>query len=422
MFRKLHLQMTVFSTLITSAILVVMTLACLLISENGTKKNSYITFSNNVNSCISHLEGQNLLSHQWILQAENAYGIRMEIRDNGQKLFFDKLNPAKQDTLFSEAAEISKEKMGLDPGYLGSISFTKKELFQTGSYYGAAALIPKGDGVLSAVIVYPLENLKQQLVSQRIAFCGMSCLAILAMAVFSWFFTKKMIHPLEESRKRQTEFIAAASHELRSPLTVILSEVQSIENADEKEREKFLSVIKNEGDRMARLINDMLSLANADNQSWSILLSPCELDTLVLDTYEKYQPVLEEKGIRLFVKIPETALEPFRCDASRISQMLSIFLDNAASYVPEGGKVWLDLKEEEKGFCLSVCDNGPGIPDEDKKCVFQRFYRADTARGNKQHFGLGLCIASEIVSLHHGSIEVTDTPGGGATFRIHLPV
>ena len=107
MFRKLHIQMTVFSTLITSAILVVMTLACLLISENGTKKNSYITFSTNVTSCISHLEGQNLLSHQWILHAEKAYGIQMEIRDNGQKLFFDKLNPAQPEPLFSEAADHS---------------------------------------------------------------------------------------------------------------------------------------------------------------------------------------------------------------------------------------------------------------------------------------------------------------------------
>lgn len=422
MFRKLHIQMAIFAALITSTILVILTLACLAISERGMRKNSYTTFENNANSCISYMEGQSFLSYQWTLKVKDAYGIEMKIKDNGNELFFSKLNPVEEkEALFQQAAEISKEKEGLDVDYLGGFTITKTALFTTANYYACTALIPKKNGVLSVIILYPLDELKHQLTYQRIAFGSMVCLAIIAMSLFSWFFIKKLLRPLEENRRKQTEFIAAASHELRSPLAVILTSIQALENSKEEERGKFISTIKSEGNRMARLIGDMLALANADNQSWSILSSPCELDTLVLDTYEKYEAIFHKREIRFFVRIPDESMEPCKCDASRISQVLGILLDNAVSYVPMGGKVSIELSEEEKAFWITVSDNGPGIPDSEKEFVFQRFYRADASRGSKQHFGLGLCIAKEIVALHQGTITVQDTKGGGATFLIRLP-
>lgn len=172
---------------------------------------------------------------------------------------------------------------------------------------------------------------------------------------------------------------------------------------------------------MSRLIRDMLSLANADNKSWSIMKTDCELDTLLLDTYEKYQPILHGKKISLKVVLPEEPLSICKCDSARISQVLEILLDNGASYVSAGGRMEMGVKENEKYFQLYVQDNGPGIPDENKEAVFRRFYRADPARKEKQHFGLGLCIAREIVTLHKGSIHILDTPGGGSTFVIRLP-
>ena len=425
MFKKLHRQMTIFSSLITSGILILMAIASLVISERGLTRNSYERFLNNGNSCAAYLETQNVLSHKWILEAKREYGVELRILNNGKRLFFDKLNEESQagnsvEDMLAEAARISKEEQGLDVEYTGSISLPKEVYFETEDFYACTALIPKGNGVLSLVLVYPLDGLKGQIFHQRALWGVMVLIAVLALVVFSWFFTGKMLQPLEANQKKQTQFIASASHELRSPLAVILSSVQAIE-ADPGECRHFLSAIKNEGNRMSRLIGDMLVLANADNKSWSIMKSPCELDTLLLETYERYEPLLLKKEISMNVELPDEPLSPCRCDGGRISQVLGILLDNGFSYVPAGGKIRLGVEEKEKYFRIYVEDNGPGISDENKEAVFQRFYRADSSRKDKQHFGLGLCIAKEIVTLHHGSIRIEDTKGGGTTFVVRLP-
>ena len=425
--------MTIFSALITSGILILMAIASLVIFERGLTRNSYERFLNNGNSCVAYLETQSVLSHKWILEAKQEYGVELRILNNGKRLFFDKLNEESSsnasgendrkssvENMLAEAARISREEQGLDVEYTGSISLPKEVYFETADFYACTALIPKGSGVLSLVLVYPLDGLKGQIFHQRILWGGLLLIAVLALVVFSWFFTGKMLRPLEANQKKQTQFIASASHELRSPLAVILSSVQAIE-ADPGECRHFLLAIKNEGNRMSRLIGDMLVLANADNKSWSIMKSPCELDTLLLETYEKYEPLLREKGISMNVELPDESLSPCRCDGGRISQVLGILLDNGASYVPAGGKIRLGVEEKEKYFRIYVEDNGPGISDENKEAVFQRFYRADSSRKDKQHFGLGLCIAKEIVTLHHGSIRIEDTKGGGTTFVVRLP-
>ena len=435
MFKKLHRQMTLFSTLITSGILILMAAASLAIFERGLVRNSYERFLNNGNSCVAYLENQTILSHKWILEAKLEYGVEFRILNNGKRMYFDKLNEESSggaaaltgnarensvESMLAEAARISKEEQGLDVEYAGSISIPKEVYFETSDFYACTALIPKGNGVLSLVLVYPLEGLKAQIFQQRVLFGGMVLLAVLALGVFSWFFTGKMLRPLEENRKKQIQFIASASHELRSPLAVLLSCVQAMEKGN-GETGRLLQTIKSEGNRMTRLIGDMLSLANAENKSWSIIKTECELDTLLLDTYEKYEPLLREKKISLKVALPEESLSICKCDSARMSQVLGILLDNGGSYVPAGGKMELGVEEKEKYFRIYVQDNGPGILDENKEAVFQRFYREDSARKDKQHFGLGLCIAKEIVSLHKGSIRITDTPGGGSTFVIKLP-
>lgn len=422
MFRRLHIQMTFFSALIIGAVILIMTMFCNFIAVRSTQENIWTTFQNNAMSCISHIESQSMITNQWILQAEQNYGISIDIKDNGNSLYLKKLQgTSAEENIFQKAASVSADSHGLDlsnPGVVNKL--TKNVFFQIKDFYVSTALIPKGQGIVSMIILYPLNSMKHEILLQRLAFFGTAFLAILALSIFSWFFTGKMIAPLEENRQAQTEFIAAASHELRSPLAVILSGISAMKKAEPAEQAHFLSVIEKEGTRMSLLVNDMLSLSNADNHSWKMHPVPCELDTLVLDTYEKYEPLMQEHHMNFSVKLPEEELPLCSCDPERISQVLGILLDNAISYVPEHGKIRITLTQNAKGFCLSVIDNGPGIPDSAKTSVFRRFYRADSARNNKQHFGLGLCIVYEIITLHQGTITVQDTPGGGSTFLISL--
>ena len=426
MFRRLHIQMTFFSALIIGIVIFIMTTACNFIAENSTGQNAWNTFQNNAISCISHLETQSIISSDWILQAEKNYDISMDIRDNGNSLYLKKLQTDSLDeTIFRKAEEISAASYALDlsnPGAVSISKLTKRIFFQMKDFYVSTALIPKSHGTVSMIILYSLDSVKHKILLQRLAFSGAAFLAILALSICSWFFTGRMITPLEKSRQEQTEFIAAASHELRSPLAVILSGISAMKKADPKEQGHFLSVIEKEGTRMSLLINDMLSLSNADNHSWKMHPVSCELDTLLLDTYEKYEPLMQDHHMKFFIELPEEEIPPCPCDPERISQVLGILLDNAISYVPENGKIILSLSQTKTHFLIRVKDNGPGIPDSAKTSVFRRFYRADSARNNRQHFGLGLCIAYEIISLHKGTISVLDTPGGGSTFQISLPL
>lgn len=425
MFHRLHIQMTFFSALIIGIVIFIMTTACNFIAENSTGQNAWNTFQNNAISCISHLETQSIISSDWILQAEKNYDISMDIRDNGNSLYLKKLQTDSLDeTIFRKAEEISAASYALDLSNPGAVSkLTKRIFFQMKDFYVSTALIPKSHGTVSMIILYSLDSVKHRILLQRLAFSGAAFLAILALSICSWFFTGRMITPLEKSRQEQTEFIAAAaSHELRYPLAVILSGISAMKKADPKEQGHFLSVIEKEGTRMSLLINDMLSLSNADNHSWKMHPVSCELDTLLLDTYEKYEPLMQDHHMKFFIELPEEEIPPCPCDPERISQVLGILLDNAISYVPENGKIILSLSQTETHFLIRVKDNGPGIPDSAKTSVFRRFYRADSARNNRQHFGLGLCIAYEIISLHKGTISVLDTPGGGSTFQISLPL
>ncbi len=171
---------------------------------------------------------------------------------------------------------------------------------------------------------------------------------------------------------------------------------------------------------MSSLVNDMLTLSGSDNHRFSINPRPTELDTLLMNSFEAFEPLAQDKHITLSIRLPEQALPLCTVDPQRISQVVSILLHNAVSYTPEHGKIELSLAHDKDRAVISVRDNGIGIADEDKKKIFDRFYRVEKSRSTKEHFGLGLSIAYEIVKAHNGSISVQDAPGGGSIFSVRL--
>lgn len=428
MFQKLHVQLTLFCTLICGMILVLMSLICLSVSEKESRERNFADFRINVNMLVNHLESQSVISYAWLSQFCTDTHFELDIQDNGSSLVFDTLTPGSlEEEYFNQVRQKAKTDYGIleESITAESILSTHEEFELTinkTAYYGAMILIPKNKRALNIAALYSLSDFHRRILFQRLLFAGADLFGILLLGIFFWFFTWRMIKPLAVSRQKQAEFVAAASHELRSPLTVILSCLSAMKQASPIEAAHFSETIEQEGKRMSRLVDDMLTLSGTDSSHFAIHKKPAELDTLLLSAYEKFEPLARKKCISLDISLPEELVRPCLCDKERIEQVFAILLDNAISYTPKEGSISLSLKTSSDKLTFRIADNGIGIPDEEKEAVFDRFYRCDKSHKDKSHFGLGLCIAREIVQMHKGKLWIEDTPGGGATFVVVLNI
>lgn len=431
MYKKVHLRLTILCTGITAAIMIIMSFAYLYISENSLYKNQYNSFKNDMNTITTNLEQQSVITMEWLSKMEAQSSYTFFVLDNGIPFLYNQLtaftNPS-QTVLMKESLEyyqntfkieLSKDSDSLYSFYHTEFEFTSASVGK--DYFCSVINKNSSSSSLMIIVLSSLESLEKQIWEQRIRFILIDGIAILLLMVFSWIFTGKLLKPIIENQKKQVQFVASASHELRTPLAVILSSAECCKNASEEEKSGFLKNIINEGLRMSALINDMLILSGSDSHQFPIQMTPSELDTLLINSYEAFEPVAKEKSITLSLELPENPIPLCSCDPARISQVISILLHNAVSYTNEHGKINISLRYEKNRFRISVMDNGIGIPDEDKNKIFDRFYRAEKSRSTKGHFGLGLSIAYEIVTAHHGNISVKDAPEGGSLFTVNLP-
>jgi len=429
MFHKLQIQLTALCMGVTGCILIVFTLLCLFLSEQHLHSREEASFLTNLNTMYQNLQIQSALPHSWIRQMEHHYQFLLRFRDNGTPLFFQQLQEDQEQSCLLNLAErtaLSQYQISVVTSKAPSSHIEHYEFPLTSEngeeFLASIALIPKSGSTLSVTVLHDLSALNGQIYQQRRLFLLAALGSLTVLSLFFWFFINRMLRPLRENRKKQVEFIASASHELRSPLTVIRSNVDAVRNGSMEADVQFLDTLSLESQRMSRLISDMLQLASADNHSWSIRLEAVEMDTLLLQIWESFEALAETKSLNWNISLPEAATPKCICDRERIGQLLSILIDNAFCYTPPGGWITLSLENDASHIQILVSDNGPGIPDSQKAAVFERFYCADTAHKDKAHFGLGLCIAKEIVKLHRGTLTVRDTKGGGATFVVTLPL
>lgn len=425
MFQKVHIRLASLCAGITTFILLVMSFGYLYISEQGLRRSHFISFQNDMNTVISNLEQQTIITHEWLTRMEDNGKYLINIIDNGAPFLYNERSTSEQKQLFHIAWEVYERTFEITSLTNTLATYHEDFLFsskgsRSNDYYACVATSERSNGTFQVMLLCSMEPLLRQIRTQRILFLTLDIFASFLLVLFSFYLTKRILKPLEENQRQQSQFIASASHELRTPLAVILSCASASLKASEKEQVHFIESIQSEGLRMSRLIDDMLLLTKADSCRWSIQKTPTELDTLLLDTFEAFEPIASEKSIRLFIRLPEEAVPAVLCDKERIRQVLAILLHNAISYTPEGGRIELLLTYDNKMLQLLVSDNGIGIPDDKKEHIFERFYRADQSRSDKDHFGLGLCIAAEIVAAHNGQLLVSDTPGGGSTFTVVL--
>lgn len=414
MFDKLRWKLTAFNSVITSGIMICLVLLCLSLSERNTKDQTYKNFTDTVYAVSSYLEVQNQISDDWLRQMEADPNVHISVLDAGMPLFSMTLSPEKEklEPVFQTAWEIAQLPSGKN-GY---------RLFSMDGYYAAAYRIEKQDSMVDLILLYSLAQMEAGIQNQRVLVFLASSAAVFVLVIFSWLFTGKMLRPIQENQRLQTEFIAAASHELRTPLAAILSAASAMERAEPMQRSQFSDMIHREGNRMSRLIGDMLTLSSSDSKAWVLQKQPVELDMLLLEVYEAHYPLAKEQGIELTLSLYEQNVPSMNLDRDRINQVLSILLDNARNHTPASGKIELELTVHRKNVQIRVSDTGPGVPDDEKRRIFERFYRSEKSRSHRGHFGLGLSIAVEIVKKHNGRIWVQDATIGGAEFVVELPL
>ncbi len=229
-------------------------------------------------------------------------------------------------------------------------------------------------------------------------------------------------HRLELTRR---EFVANVSHELRTPLTSIKSYTETLLETDdlpEDLRSKFLTVINNEADRMARIVKDLLTLSRLDSGRLDMKFTTFPLDKLMGSVYDAM--LFEAKNHRHELTLElDDPLPKIEGDRDRIEQVVVNIVANAVKYTPDGGNIVMAARNVKDGVEISVTDNGIGIPREDLPRLFERFYRVDKARSRERGgTGLGLAIAQEIVRYHNGTIRAESKLGAGTNMTVFLPL
>jgi signal transduction histidine kinase len=225
---------------------------------------------------------------------------------------------------------------------------------------------------------------------------------------------------LENLFQAQRRFLADVSHELRTPLTGIRGNVDLIRQFG-KADEESLEAISSEVERMTRMVQDLLLLAQAETGKLPLAQEPVELDTLMLEVYRQAKILSND---RLQIKIGREDQARVIGDRDRLKQVILNLVANAIEHTPNNGEIRLDLLCADTNARLCVSDTGPGIPTEDLPHIFERFFRRDPSRTHRSGggAGLGLSIAYWITRSHDGTIEVESKEGEGSMFTIVLPL
>ncbi len=504
----LRRRLTLLYTVTTSLILTLVMAAFLIMRVRETKQGQMEDFYDLWNSLQFRLQSDTTISQGFLAQTEADRRVVVHIEENGNALLYNGFwqpQTPRADLIahvkaLAEAEGVFTTVRPISASSVVSSIFTFQG--EAGEDYCARVLVSAfGRSVRALCLIAYVPPVTDALRSTLIWLAVLELLGVAGLSAISWYFVGWSLKPVEESQRKQAEFIAAASHELRSPLAVLRSGIAALReliadtagfsysndlrmsepansglpdsdlpdsglpgsgmpasdlpNPDMpdfvspnpdipiphdfdsarksagRQAADLLSAFDSECARMARLIDDMLLLASADARTWKLQLSDVDMDTLLIDIYDAYLPLCRQKEIDLRLALPENTLPGLRADAERIRQILAILLDNAMTYTPAGGTIQLRAETDTRlsgrrktAGCLTlhVIDQGPGIPEDVRPYIFDRFYRADSARSDKSHFGLGLSIAKELAGLHGGTISVAGTETGGSCFSVSFPL
>ncbi|MCF8017882.1 MAG: HAMP domain-containing histidine kinase [Vallitaleaceae bacterium] len=269
-----------------------------------------------------------------------------------------------------------------------------------------------------------LDVTSQYAMLTRLIYTFLVAMAIMLLFIFliSRFLTDRSIRPVKEAYEKQKQFVGDASHELKTPLAVINTNVDVLlanQASSIANHSKWLKNIQFETDRMDHLVHDLLFLTQMDQVNPDLIYSVFDLSYTIENALLSMEAILYEKGLKL-----NHQLEPsmkINGNHQQIYQVIMILLDNAIKYTSEKGSIHLNLQRHSQHAIFTITNTGEGIPKEHINRIFDRFYRVDASRTRSSGgYGLGLAIAKSIIEQHRGKISVSSIPNESTTFMIKL--
>lgn len=365
-------------------LLTIIWIGILLLFLNSTYKNNLKDVKEDVRSALREIKWKNFIRTQ---------GTALDLEDIGYCVF--QIDDYKQPhILFQTFTNKTDEEL---LRYAKKYSLTWKKTHQTYKY----------------IYIYKLRKKQLMLISSAPALQAtipaiVLCIFLLFGGLILFTFSSRIIsrwltQPIEDMISSEKKFISNASHELKTPLAVIRANTQLLQKEISADN-KHLEYIHQETERMIVLINKMLTLVRLDTAQNQAQPKRFRVDEALYDIIYPMESVAYEKKIRMTVDIQEEMYIDGIED--QIQNLLSILLNNAISYTPEYGEIVIRAYIQAKKFYLKVSNSGDPIPEEIRDRLFERFFRADEAREDNDHYGLGLSIASSIAANHGGRIRV----------------
>lgn len=235
-----------------------------------------------------------------------------------------------------------------------------------------------------------------------------------------------MCEELSQLEEKRRKFVSDASHELKTPMTgikLICDSLISVENPDPEMVREFMKDMSDEVDRLTRIVERLLVLTKLDAGGAKVKMEKSDIRLLAGHIVKKLAPIAAERNITINEDYHEELFAPVHMDYDRLYEAVYNVLDNAVKYSPPDSVVAVDISEKDEWVLIKISDSGPGIPEDARDRIFERFYRLDDSRARETGgTGLGLSIAKEAVVLHGGSITVSDNENGGSVFTIILPL
>lgn len=277
------------------------------------------------------------------------------------------------------------------------------------------------DTALGTFIIQVLQDLgeEERALSALRSVLLLGGLAVLVAAVaLGWLYSGRALIPIRESMRKQREFAADAGHELRTPLAVVKASVEDLRRRSgaDLDADGSLDEIDRQADRLTELVDELLVFARMQSGTLELERRPLRLDEAVVAVTERLERLARDAGVAMQADLSPTTVTG---DRRRLEQLIGVVIDNAIRHSPRGGSVRVGLAQVGDAVELTVEDTGPGIPADELDRVFDRYYRARTARPGG--VGLGLAIARWIADGHGGRITAENRGEGGARFVLRLP-